>query len=167
MKFLTDAMLGKLTRILRIFGYDTIYAEDIGHSVSDENLLEYAVKNDRIIITKDYPFFKKAGKDRCVYLSGKGVYNYLKQLKKALRLNYNFNINNARCSICNSPLKRQRDKNIIEKQVKPETLKHFTKFYQCTNSKCGKIYWKGTHIDDILEKLKKVQNSEDQLNNNK
>ena len=29
MKFLVDAMLGKLARFLRIFGYDTIYANDL------------------------------------------------------------------------------------------------------------------------------------------
>ena len=29
MKFLVDAMLGKLARFLRIFGYDTVYANDL------------------------------------------------------------------------------------------------------------------------------------------
>ncbi|MFX0008351.1 MAG: Mut7-C RNAse domain-containing protein, partial [Candidatus Hermodarchaeota archaeon] len=29
MKFLTDSMFGKLTRFLRIFGYDTVYANDL------------------------------------------------------------------------------------------------------------------------------------------
>ncbi|MFX1408521.1 MAG: Mut7-C RNAse domain-containing protein, partial [Promethearchaeota archaeon] len=28
-KFLVDAMLGKLARFLRIFGYDTVYANDL------------------------------------------------------------------------------------------------------------------------------------------
>ncbi|TFG18791.1 MAG: twitching motility protein PilT, partial [Promethearchaeota archaeon] len=29
-------------------------------------------------------------------------------------------------------------------------------FYQCTNSNCKKIYWKGTHIENIVNKLKKM-----------
>ena len=47
MNFLTDAMLGKLTRFLRIFGYDTIYASDLIdlyciNPVPDEKLSEFA-----------------------------------------------------------------------------------------------------------------------------
>ena len=34
MKFLADAMLGKLTRFLRIFGFDTIYANHTTKRVS-------------------------------------------------------------------------------------------------------------------------------------
>ena len=45
MRFLTDAMLGRLSRLLRIFGYDTVYAEDIEHSAPDSKLLEYAIEN--------------------------------------------------------------------------------------------------------------------------
>ena len=29
MKFLVDSMLGKLARFLRMFGYDTLYANDL------------------------------------------------------------------------------------------------------------------------------------------
>ena len=64
MKFLTDAMLGKLTRFLRIFGYDTIYANDlIGYycenPVQDKNLKEYALLSNRLVITKDLPFYNE------------------------------------------------------------------------------------------------------------
>ena len=96
MKFLADAMLGKLARFLRIFGYDTVYANDLEEyfsicPVPDNKLLEYAIEDDRIIITRDFPFYKKA-KERCVYLEGEGVYNYLNQLQLKMNLIYNFNI---------------------------------------------------------------------------
>ena len=63
-KFLTDSMFGRLTRLLRIFGYDTVYANDLEDHfkvspVSDDLLLKYALEHDRIVITRDYPFFKK------------------------------------------------------------------------------------------------------------
>lgn len=156
MKFLVDAMFGRLARFLRIFGYDTVYADDLEDKfgispVPDENLAEYALENNRIIITRDYSFYKKH-RDRSIFLEGEGVYNYLNQLKNSLHLEYNFNMQKARCSICNSDLEVVKDKNKLINEVKPETLKYIEDFYQCT--KCKKVYWKGTHIEKIMERLK-------------
>ncbi|MEJ2248886.1 MAG: Mut7-C RNAse domain-containing protein [Candidatus Lokiarchaeota archaeon] len=159
-KFLVDAMLGKLTRFLRIFGYDTIYANDLEiiyniKPIPDEMLLEYAKENKRIIITRDYPFYKKI-QDQSVYLEGRGITNYLKQLKQKLDLNYEFQIKKARCSICNSEIKRiPRSK--AKKYIKPKILDYVDEFYQCKNPDCQKIFWKGSHIEDIMKKLKEIK----------
>ena len=160
MKFITDAMFGRLTRFLRIFGYDTVYANDLEdyfhiNPVPDDKLVEYAKENNRIIITKDYLLHKKI-RDKSILLEGEGVYNYLKQLKIKLDLSYNFDMKIARCSICNFELKEVDDKNSIKNFVEPETFKYNDDFYQCTNSNCKKIYWKGTHIENIVNKLKKM-----------
>ncbi|TFG09204.1 MAG: hypothetical protein EU539_00095 [Promethearchaeota archaeon] len=156
-KFLTDAMFGKLTRFLRIFGYDTVYADDLKETfnvnpVPDELLAEYALENDRIIITRDYPFYKK-NRDRSIFLKGEGVYNYLHQLKNTLNLEYNFDMPKARCSICNSELRKVKDKIEIKNEVKHETYKHYEDFYRCVN--CKKIFWRGTHIEKIIKQIKK------------
>ncbi len=158
MKFLVDAMLGKLTRFLRIFGFDTVYANDLEEHfkispVPDEKLVIYAQKNNRIIITKDYPLYKSFT-ERGFYLKGEGIYNYLHQLKNNLNLNLNFSMENARCSICNSSLKKITDKKLIEDRVKSETYKHYDEFFQCLNPNCKKVYWDGPHIMSIIKKLK-------------
>lgn len=157
-KLLTDSMFGRLTRLLRIFGYDTVYANDLENyfqvsPVPDDLLLKYALEHDRIIITRDYPFFKKNMK-KIIYMEGEGVYHYLFQLKKKLHLEYNFVLQNARCSICNSSLKKVKDKEEIINEVKPQTFKYYNEFYQCTDESCRKIYWEGTHIDKIRKQLK-------------
>ena len=158
MKFLVDAMLGKLSRFLRIFGYDTIYANDLEelygmNPVPDDRLMQYAKENSRILITKDYVFYKKMKKD-CIYLKGEGVYNYLNQLKEILNLNYNFIIEKARCSVCNSALKKVEDKILIKEYVLKETYNNYDDFYQCINPKCNKVFWNGPHILDITNKVK-------------
>ena len=154
MKFLVDAMLGKLSRLLRIYGFDTIYAEDVEPSAPDSMLLEYAIKNDRIIITRDLPFHR-ISQNNSIYCNQTDAYENLLALGKELNLEFDFSIENARCSACNSPLEKINDKNSIKEQVKPETFHNFKEFYRCTNLKCNKIYWKGSHIDKIIEKLKK------------
>ncbi|MFX1477137.1 MAG: DUF5615 family PIN-like protein [Promethearchaeota archaeon] len=162
MKFLLDAMLGKLARFLRIFGYDTIYANDLISifnldPVPDQKLIEYAEKDNRIIITKDYPLHKQYS-EKSIFLEGKGVYNYLAQLNERLGLKFEFNIKQARCSNCNSTLKKVEDKKSIKNLVLEETFTHYNEFYQCKNLKCNKIYWKGSHIEDIEKRLEKSNN---------
>ena len=157
-KFLTDAMFGKLTRFLRMFGYDTVYANDLEddyklYPMPDNKLLEYAIEHDRIIITKDLPFHKTC-EDRSIYLNGDGVYNYLRQLKNALGLEYNINMKLARCSLCNSNLEFVEDNNSIKDSVKDATFKYYNVFYQCVN--CKKVFWKGSHIDKITKKLEEI-----------
>jgi len=168
-KFLTDAMFGKLTVLLRIFGYDTVYANDlykldlpISHffpnplpnPIPDEILLNYAKLTNRIVLTKDYPFYKK-NIHKIFFLEGKGVYNYLKQLKKEFGLNYKFEMEKARCSTCNAPIKRVSEKEKIKEYVKGSTYSHYDNFFQCFNPKCKKVFWNGPHIKDIKRKLKK------------
>ncbi|MHA1438129.1 MAG: DUF5615 family PIN-like protein [Promethearchaeota archaeon] len=159
MKFLADAMLGKLTRLLRIFGYDVVYANDLENyfnisPIPDEKLKDFAEKDGRIILTKDYTFYKR-NKNKSIFLEGNGVYNYLNQLKTKLDLKYNFLIEKARCSLCNSTLIKVKNKKDIEDKVKASTFKYHNNFYQCSNQECRKIFWRGSHIDDIIKRLKK------------
>jgi len=156
-KFLVDSMLGKLARFLRIFGYDTIYANDLeeffGESpVPDDKLKQFAEENNRIIITKDYIFCKKM-KGRSIYLKGEGVYNYLNQLREELQMNYTFLMERARCSVCNSIMERVKDKKLIKNSVLDETYNNYNEFYQCINPNCNKVFWNGPHILDITKKI--------------
>jgi len=163
MKFLVDAMLGKLARFLRIFGYDTIYANDLItfygiDPVPDEKLLQFALESKRIIITKDLPFFLKI-KNRGVLLEGEGVYHYLKQLKRKLNLQFDFKIFNGRCSLCNGSLIKVENKDSIKDLVQPESFRNYSDFYKCSNSECGQIFWEGPHITDIVAKIRDIVNN--------
>ncbi|MFX1385421.1 MAG: DUF5615 family PIN-like protein [Promethearchaeota archaeon] len=160
MKFLVDSMLGKLARFLRIFGYDTVYANDLVEffkedPVPDHLLIDYAKKNERIIITKDYPLYISY-KDSSIFLEGEGIYNYLQQLTKENGLIFKFNLEKARCSICNSSLERIVKKDSIRSLVLKETYKNYDVFYQCSSALCKKVYWQGSHIEDIQKKLNKT-----------
>lgn len=159
MKFLVDSMLGKLTRFLRMFGYDTVYANDLRNifqldPVPDEKLIEFAKKSGRYIITKDFLLYKGFN-EKSLHLKGEGTYNYLNQLKKNLRLEFNFKIEQARCSKCNSELKKIKDKYLVKDLVLKETFNHYDEFFQCLNISCKKIYWEGSHVEDIVNRLEK------------
>ena len=153
MKFLTDSMFGKLTRLLRIFGYDTVYAEEIMKSAPDSELLKYALENNRTILTRD-KLFSEIAKEISIYLEDIDAYENLLKLQKKLGLSLDFSIKNARCSACNSRLKKIDDKNSIKDRIMEETFTSFQDFYTCLNPNCNKIYWRGSHVEKIINKLK-------------
>jgi len=149
-------MLGKLTRFLRIFGFDAVYANDLIDyfkidPVPDEKLIEFAKQNDRVIITKDYLLYKN-NRSKTILLEGEGIYNYLSQLNNN-GLEFIFNIEKARCSMCNSELKKVNEKDLIKDLILEETFNHYNEFFQCINPQCKKVYWKGSHIEDIINKI--------------
>jgi uncharacterized protein with PIN domain len=160
MKFLVDAMLGKLTRFLRIFGYDTVYANDLIeyyniNPVPDASLKEYAQSTNRIVLTKDFPFYKDII-GNAILLEGEGIYSYLNQLRQKLKLQLNFNIKNARCSTCNSSLQEVANKLLIKNLVKHKTFLTYDEFFQCVNPPCKKIFWNGPHITDINRRIQNM-----------
>ena len=73
-----------------------------------------------IIITKDLPLFKSY-EENSIFLRGEGIYNYLHHLNKQFGLEFKFNFKRARCSICNSQLKRVANKASIKDNVLKET----------------------------------------------
>jgi len=59
MKFLVDAQLPvRLARFLQASGYDTLHTRDLPqqNATSDTNINEIAIKQERVVITKDSDF---------------------------------------------------------------------------------------------------------------
>ena len=56
MKFLADAMLGKLSRWLRMLGQDVEYNVELG----DDQLLVQAKAEGRVLLTKDFELYQRA-----------------------------------------------------------------------------------------------------------
>ena len=53
--FYVDAMLGKIAKKLRLFGFDTAYKADI----SDELLIKESLLQNRVLITKDKKLYQR------------------------------------------------------------------------------------------------------------
>jgi hypothetical protein len=135
MRFLADAMLGRLGRWLRLLGYDTVIANDI---LSDDEILEMAKREKRFLLTRDKNLFQRSkGVAKAHYFKSRGVKKELREIVEALRLKINFP-EKTRCSICNGSLKKRKD------------------FWIC--SKCSQTYWAGSHwkrIRALAKELKK------------
>lgn len=148
MKFLADRMLGKLSKKLRLLGFDTLYF----NNADEKSLLEILLLEERILLTRDREFHSIAIKQGCRSFLLKSNYweSQLRAVFQRFKLVSVMAKPFSRCSHCNAELER----------VSPESVKNdvpdyvfFTQeeFLRCMG--CGRIYWKGTHVPRIIDTL--------------
>lgn len=136
-RFIADAMLGRLARWLRLLGFDTLYYPDI----SDGGLVRLAIQEERFILTRDTHFLKiKNLRNRIIINSN----NPIDQVIEVLRA---FNIKEftvSRCPHCNGVLGDVDEKETIRDKVPEYVFLNRSNFLRC--SSCGNVYWEGTHL---------------------
>jgi hypothetical protein len=150
MRFVVDSMLGTLARKLRIFGFDSLYYNNI----DDDELLSISLSSDRVLLTSDKELFKRviSKNGRCILVNSNDEDNLVK-ISSYLGLRLKFILDNSRCPLCNEPLKRY-DKIYLKELIPKKVYDTNDEFYLC--SRCKKVYWKGSHIKRLLELEKRV-----------
>jgi uncharacterized protein with PIN domain len=148
LKFLADGMLGGLTRWLRLLGENVIYSTQL----CDNELLELAKVEDRILLTQDLELYKRAIKRGmyAFYVEGKTESSRLCEVSKRYGLTLEVEMDKSRCPICNTLLK-QVNKEMLKDKLKPKTYTHYDQFWRCPP--CGQIYWQGAHWKHIMATL--------------
>ncbi|MBI5741527.1 MAG: Mut7-C RNAse domain-containing protein [Nitrospirae bacterium] len=158
MKFIADAMLGRLARWLRLLGFDTLYFPDI----EDHRLLRIAREEDRTILTRDTRLVKVRGLKNFLLLHDNDPFEQLTRVLKAFSLYPPEQADSgkegrprlySRCSLCNTLLE-----DVPKEQAKPSVPEYVYQtaggFKQCPQ--CGKFYWKGTHPALLKKKLNEI-----------
>lgn len=143
-KFVADHMLGSLARWLRMMGYDTVYDKNI----DDGEIAKLARAESRFILTRDRELAKEAG---ALLLEEEDLDSQLRSV--AAKFGLKFNDDMIRCSTCNGEL-QDLPKEQAKDSVPEGAYNHNEKFWKC--SKCGKVYWKGTHWLGIMERFQKL-----------
>jgi len=148
LKFLTDGMLGKLTRWLRMLGHDVEY---IG-SMEDKELIHKAKKENRILLTRDVELYRQAvakGAEAFLVENSDQTAN-LGSLAKRFEFKLEINVKASRCPKCNSRINLVSKADVADK-IPPSTSSNYDEFWQCKN--CGQIYWHGAHWERIEKTL--------------
>ena len=144
-KFIVDVHLGKLAKLLRMFGFDTLYQNNF----LDPEIIIRSVNENRVIITRDIGILKNKSVTHGYWVRSTLPEEQLKEVIKR------FDLKNQikpfhRCINCNGVIQPVDKKDIVE-NLQPKTIKYYHKFFQC--SKCGNIYWKGSHYIKMIEKI--------------
>jgi uncharacterized protein with PIN domain len=157
MKFITDRMLGRLARWLRLFGYDTLEIKK--QENEDETLLAAAENEVRILVSRDRALVRKAMK--------RGIRTYLvrsseimEQLKEMLgEFGISIEPQLDRCTLCNSVIRKVKPEEMelvrAKDYVYPGRLGEGTEFWLCGN--CGQVYWQGKHWGNIMDRVERLK----------
>jgi len=148
--FIADAMLGKLSRWLRLMGYDVEYKSDF----EDGEIIANAA--ERIVLTRDRALFERARGEglSTLLIRGTGIKDQLLQLQEEIGIELRDTPESSRCPLCNGELEKV-EKEKVKGRVPPEVSEN-AEFWICKN--CQKIYWEGSHWKKIRERVKDVQN---------
>lgn len=152
LRFVTDGMLGKLTRWLRMLGHNVKYAND-SH---DKALISIAKTEERILLTRDLELCRQASSQHAdVFLvEGESEVERLAALSQRFSLNLELNPYASRCPKCNAKIQPvAKDK--VAGKIPPTTRTFYQEFWECP--RCGKIYWQGAHWKRIMDTLKQAR----------
>lgn len=136
-RFVADAHLGKLARLLRMLGFDTLFSNDTG----DSRMAELAADEGRVLLTRDRALLMRRILTHGCYIRASEPRAQLLQVMNRLDL-FAALQPFSRCMECNQPL-AVTEKTALEAELPKGVLEHYNEFWQCTG--CGRVYWKGHH----------------------
>lgn len=143
-------MLGTLAKWLRIYGFDTTYANS---EIDDDEILKISKKENRILLTRDKNLTNRARRENIKTIKITST-EIDKQIKTAIE---DRKIDTAkilsRCIICNSIVEEIK-KEAVKDKIPKRIFENISKYWFCP--KCNKIYWKGSHYENMIEKIKNL-----------
>jgi len=143
-EFICDSMFGKLAKWLRMAGYSAVYLNGYERKSFIDNLHPAP---DQILITGDRKITGSGS--NAFFLDEIYVAKQFDVIKEKFKLDYKnaFSL----CMECNYPLKpAEKEKN--REKIPDYVYKNFNEFKVC--EKCGRIYWQGSHYQEMMKKLK-------------
>jgi uncharacterized protein with PIN domain len=136
-------MLGRLARELRLLGIDCTYKNEPNAKL----ILKRAKQEGRLLLTRNT---KLKDKESVLFIESENVVDQVQQIVAAFP---DLGIKPmSRCLNCNGVLV-EREKESIRSEVPFYVYRTQERFYSCSD--CGKIYWRGTHYEDMKKRINK------------
>jgi uncharacterized protein with PIN domain len=140
-----DVHLGRLARLLRMLGFDAVYANDL----DDRSLSRISASERRILLTRDRELLKRSAVSHgyCVRST-----QALEQLREVVgRFDLAGRLRPfSRCLRCNTPLRRLTRRQAA-RTVPRYVAQAYRRFRTCPH--CGRAYWRGTHWERMRRLL--------------
>ena len=134
-----------------MLGYDTLYFQRI----DDPTLLKRALGEDRQILTrKTHLINRKDSRCNTLFIKDNDPSKQIIEVIEHYKLTINPLIIGTRCLICNEKLKAI-PVDQVESQIPDYVISTQKHFSACP--KCNKIYWKGTHYENMLKTVKQLE----------
>jgi len=136
-RFVADAHLGGLARLLRMTGFDTLY----DNNFADPEIEAIATRDGRVVLTRDRELLKRRTITHGCYVHALKPAQQFAEILDRLDL-----ARSARpftlCLACNAPL-RTIDKALVEHCLPPRVRERYQHFSTC--DVCRRVFWEGSH----------------------
>jgi uncharacterized protein len=142
-RFVADAHLGGLARLLRLTGFDTLY----DNRFQDAEIERLCVAQGRIVLTRDRDLLKRRAVSHGCYVRALRSEAQLREVFDRLDLARSARPF-TRCLSCNAML-RATEKERIESRLPPCVRECYQRFSVCTG--CDRVFWEGTHWSRMRE----------------
>jgi uncharacterized protein len=137
-RFVLDVHLGKLTRYLRMLGFDCLY----DNSFSDDQIIATSLKETRIILTRDKMMLKNRKITHGYWIRSVDPEQQVREIVNKFDLVRSFNPL-SRCVECNSEIVGIGKDEILDR-LPEKTRLYYNSFMICSG--CKRIYWEGSHF---------------------
>jgi uncharacterized protein with PIN domain/sulfur carrier protein ThiS len=144
-RFVADAHLGGLARLLRIAGFDTRFE----NAVSDADIVALSRDEHRIVLTRDLELLKRRDLTHGCYVRAIKPPEQFREIVARLDLAAGFRPFSL-CLECNAPL-LAIEKALVSARVPPMAYARHEHFSTC--ERCHRVYWEGTHWRRMREML--------------
>jgi uncharacterized protein with PIN domain len=140
-KFALDVHLGKLARLLRMFGFDSSYATD----AEDGELVQLARRESRIILTRDRGLLKRRLVSHGYLVRGTEPREQIAEVIGRFDLTSRVRMF-GRCMMCNTPLERCEKKE-VRASLPASVADAHEEYSRCPS--CARVFWKGSHWEGM------------------
>jgi len=152
-RFVADAHLGGLARLLRMAGFDTLYTNPL-----DDAMIERIAERDgRIVLTRDRELLKRRSISHGCYVHALKPDRQLGEIFARLDLASSMRPFSL-CLDCNAPL-RSIDKALVEPALPPRVRERFQRFSTC--DVCQRVFWEGSHWQRMRERLATIASTQE------
>jgi uncharacterized protein len=135
-RFVADAMLGRLSKWLRVMGYDAYYRSHYG-----ERLLERLVEEGRTLLSRRTKLVEQYA--NAVWIKSDHVHQQLLELKAKIGLTPDRSKWFSRCLLCNVLLEEASPETSLESVPDYILYQKVPDLHLCPV--CGRLYWPGSH----------------------
>lgn len=152
-RFVVDDNVAKLCPLLRMLGFDTLYAQ----GATDASIATISKQEERTILTRDKGLLKRKEVHSGAYIRSTRPQEQLREVVVRLKLQ-DFFQPFTRCLSCNQALARLTEEEAQANRQIPSGVRTWTnEFFQCTG--CHKVFWKGSHHESMEKLIRQILTS--------
>ncbi len=153
MKFLADSSLGRLSKWLRILGYDTVY----WRGEADRSFLRKAEREGRAVLTRRKDVLARQHPGLVLFVENDRVEVQIEEVLEKLDLRPEQKTLFTLCLRCNESLKEAKPED-VRPLVPDYVFRTQCEFRMCPG--CGGVFWPGTHRDRAMKTMARLLESD-------